>query len=92
MAFQESGTRPPKKKMNWDRLTRNHCPGCKSRKILVGLNGLPGVKCADDCGFMINNDRMSEVVMDILEQKGMEEDAGHCSGCGKPDFICSCYY
>lgn len=96
MAFQESGKKiDSKKKLNWNRLTRNLCPACSSRKTLKFLNGLPGLRCGDDCGFMINEQRMEEIVRDILEDQGRDdewEEWGQlCGGCGKPDPICSCF-
>lgn len=87
MAFQESGARPPQnKKMKWERLTRNLCPGCTSR---LGFNFDKNSKiltCGAGCGFKISEERMKQVAMDILEDQGRDDEWEDfcCHSCGSP--------
>lgn len=91
MGFQEVGKQ--KNKLNWERLTRNLCPGCNSRQILSSKGNL--IVCSAGCGFAINAVRMQEIVTSILEDQGRDDEWEDwnqlCAGCGKPDMICSCY-
>lgn len=71
------------------------CPKCKARTILESVKNSDRLKCPENCGFTITAARMEEIVRDILEDEGRDdewEEWGQiCGGCGKPDPICSCY-
>lgn len=94
MAFAEAGqNQNQNKKLRWERLTRNLCPGCSARTILGSKNGL--IVCPINCGFKIRPEKMQEIVLNILEDNGRDDEWEEwqtlCNGCGKPDLICSCY-
>lgn len=94
MAFQEAGQfkNQQREKLQWDRLTRNFCPACSSKKTLSSFGERIG---CNDCGFKIRPEKMQEIVMNILEDDGRDDEwedwNSMCHGCGKPDLICSCY-
>lgn len=82
MAFETVGQQP-NKKMNWERLTRNLCPGCTSR-LGFNFDASGVVTCAARCGFKISEQRMKEVGMNILEDQGRDDEWEDfcCNSCG----------